>query len=143
MCEETLAHAQFLARHFGENELQYAVSAMLFELKIPMKRATFEYIKNAVILSAESPVAPALNRLYSTVGMMYNPVVGPRQVEQAIRNAVRFAWENRDDLAWCHYFRPGPDGKFPRPTNAEFIGGVLGFVKLWQACCKEVSGCEK
>ncbi len=143
MYEGTIEHAQFLARHFGRDKLQCAVGAILFELKIPVKGATFDYLKNAIIISIENPVMPLLKGLYPTIGMMYNPVVGSKQIETAIRNAIKVAWKVRDDRVWSFYFQPDRNGEFKRPTNAEFIRAVMRFVILWQGCCKEVVDCEK
>lgn len=143
MFEGTIEHAQFLARHFGRDKLQYAVGAILFELKIPMKGATFDYVKNAIIFSVENPVIPLQKGLYPTIGLMYNPVVGPKQIEQTIRSAINQAYNQRDDKVWSYYFQPDRNGNFKRPTNAEFIRSVMRFVILWQGCCKEVVDCEK
>lgn len=143
MYEGTLEHAQFLARHFSKDQLQCAVGAMLFELKIPVKSAAFDYIQNAIIISIDDPVIPTIKGLYPTVGMMYNPPVGTGSMEQIIRSAVKSAWKERDDLVWSYYFQSDRSGSFKRPSNTEFVRAVMRFAMLWQGCCKEVAAGEK
>lgn len=143
MYERTLKHAQFLTRHFGKDQMEYAVSAMLFELKIPLKASAFEYIKQAVMICFENPLIPATKELYPTVAMRYNPTIDPRSVEETIRSAVYEAWEERDDRVWSCYFQPDRFGRFPSPTNSDFIWAVMRFTKLWYGCCREVVICEK
>lgn len=143
MYERTIEHAQFLARHFGKDKIQYAVSAVLFELKVPMKGSAFDYILNAVIISFADPVMPVVKGLYPTIGSMYNPTIGSKQIEETIRSAIKYAWKERDDDVWSLYFRPDRNGEFKKPSNAEFIRSVMRFIKLWHGCCKEVVNCEK
>lgn len=143
MYEGAIEHAQFLARHFGKDKLQYAIGAVLFELKIPVKGAAFDYLKNAVIVSLGDPLIPMMKGLYPTVGMMYNPPIGYKLIEQSIRSAIITAWNERDDKVWGYYFQSDRNGNFKKPTNAEFIRGVMRFLILWQGCCGEEVICEK
>lgn len=143
MFRGTLDHAQFLARHFGRDQLRCAITAVLFELKVPMHLPAFDYLMNAIIISFEDPVSPVVKGLYSTVGEMYNPVIGSNAIEQAIRAAIKKAWEERDDRVWSYYFVPDRHGNYEKPTNTEFIRSVMRFLTLWQGCCKEESRNEK
>lgn len=137
MFKGTLNHAQFLARHFSRDQLQYAIIAVLFELKVPMSLPAFDYIMKAIIISFDDPISPAVKGLYATVGEMYNPIIGSNAIEQAIRAAVKKAWKERDAQVWSYYFAPDGNGNYKKPTNMEFIRSVMRFLTLWQGCCKE------
>ena len=123
----TLERAQFLARHFGKDKLHYAVGAVLFELKIPMKGAAFDYIKNAVLISFEDPIMPVVKGLYPTICLMYNPTIGSDQIETTKRSAIKIAWRERDDEVWSFYVQPDRDGEYNKPSNAEVVRAVRGF----------------
>lgn len=45
----------------------------------------------------------------------------PSQVEKAIRNAIRAAWDTGDRSVWRMYFAPGTEGTLNCPTNDAFI----------------------
>lgn len=138
MLEDTLDHAQMLARHFGRDNLKYVANAVLFELKVPTDKAAFDYMLNAIVVSFADPITPAIKGLYSTVGEMYNPAVGTNAMEQAIRAAIQVAWRERDEKIWSYYFQPDGKGLFHKPTNMEFIRGVMRFLILWEGFCGEV-----
>lgn len=54
--EDTLKHAQFLARHLNKCGPQCAIVAVLLELDISTKGPAFEYLKRAIILFSIIPL---------------------------------------------------------------------------------------
>ena len=44
-----------------------------------------------------------------------------RNMERAIRTAIRDAWERRDPKIWSHYFPSDTDGYIKKPTIKQFI----------------------
>ena len=57
-------------------------------------------------------------------------VLTTEQVDQAIRDAIRIAWEQGSKTAWRWYF--SYDGHAPRrkPTNSEFIAMIADNLRL-------------
>lgn len=137
MFEETLSHAQFLARHTN-GDLQSMTVMVLFELGIPTKRIGFEYLTKAVVVCHNEPTQTITKGIYPNVGRNYDPIVGKHQVEQTIRSAISAAWEDRDENVWRLYFAPDRNGNLKKPSNFEFISRIARFLDLCLGCCKEV-----
>ena len=55
-----------------------------------------------------------------------------RCVDQAIRRAIKTAWNEQDPEIWNLFFPRIPHC----PSNKEFIARIACIVELWQ-CCKE------
>ena len=87
----------------------------------------------------ENRTAKLANGVYLAVGMLTDPITGEKQVEQAIRSAIKKAWKNRDDLIWQCYFPLGSAGRTECPSNRDFLFAVVDFVELWEGFCKEVN----
>lgn len=132
--EGTLKHVLFYSKYLNNFDLQSVTVAVLIELGVATKRNGFDYLKKAVMLLYEEPVSQVTKDIYPAVGACYSPAVGKLQVEQAIRSAINEAWKNRDEDVWAYYF---PQGK--KPSNAEFISGIVRFLELLRGCRKEAA----
>lgn len=134
--EETLLHAQFLARHLDENDLQCAVIAVLVDLGLATNRDGFIYLVQAIMLFVGNPLRRTTKELYPLIVGGVNQDDSD-QIENAIRCVILEAWDNRDESVWRIYFRSNQNGAVKKPTNAAFISQVGYFMILWQGCCRK------
>lgn len=134
MIEGTLRHAQFYRRHIKNGDIQLATVAILLELGVPTKGAGFDYLKNAIIMFYDNPAQSITKELYPNVGKLYEPKVGYKVIEIAIRRAISTAWYNRNEKVWQYYFFPNGEGDLKKPSNAEFISMIAYFLELLQGC---------
>lgn len=134
--EETLLHAQFLARHLDEYDLQCAVIAVLVDLGFATNREGFAYLVQAVMLFVRNPLCRTTKELYPLIVEDVNQD-NSDQIENAIRSVILEAWENRDESVWQVYFRANRNGAVKKPTNAVFISQIGYFMILWQGCCRK------
>ncbi|MBO4938110.1 MAG: hypothetical protein J6C98_03800, partial [Oscillospiraceae bacterium] len=129
-------HAQFLARHLDENDLQCAVIAVLVDLGFATNRDGFAYLVQAVMLFVGDPSLRATKDIYSLISGCAG-AGDDGLIENAIRCVIYEAWENRDESVWRIYFRSNQNGAVKKPTNTSFISQVGYFMILWQACCRK------
>lgn len=130
---ETLRHVLLLARHLDKCDLRGVTIVALMELGVPTKSIGFEYLKRAILLQHEDPTRALTKDIYLEISLRCK-LNSEEQVDQAIRDAIRIAWENGSKAAWRWYF--SYDGQAPRrrPTNSEFISKISCILELWQAC---------
>ena len=130
---ETLRHVLLLARHLDKCDLRGVTIVALMELGVPTKSSGFEYLKRAVLLLHEDPTRALTKDIYLEISLRCK-LNTDEQVDQAIRDAIRIAWENGSKTAWRWYF--SYDGHAPRrkPSNGEFISRISYILELWQSC---------
>ena len=130
---ETLRHVLLLARHLDKCDLRGVTIVALMELGVPTKSDGFEYLKRAILLLHEDPTRALTKDIFLEIALRCK-LNSDEQVDQAIRDAIRQAWENGSKTAWCWYF--SYDGHAPRrkPSNGEFISRISYILELWQAC---------
>ena len=130
---ETLRHVLLLARHLDTCDLRGVTIVVLMELGVPTKSVGFEYLKRAILLQQEDPTRALTKDIYLEISLRCK-LNSEEQVDQAIRDAIRIAWENGSKTAWYWYF--SYDGQAPRrrPTNSAFISRISYILELWQAC---------
>lgn len=130
---ETLRHVLLLARHLKKCDLRGVTVVALMELGVPTKSVGFEYLKRAILLQHNDPTRALAKDIYLEISVSCK-LNSEEQVDQAIREAIRIAWENGSQTAWHWYF--SYDGLMPRrkPTNGEFISRLSCILELWQAC---------
>ena len=102
-----------------QSDYRAAAANLLLKLGVPAKLRGYSCLREAVPLLRKDPSQAITKELYPAVAEICGGD-GP-QVERAIRNAIKAAWEKRDDTVWQNYFLPNSDGFIPRPTNGEFI----------------------
>ena len=129
---ETLRHVLLLARHLGKCDLRGATLVVLMELGLPTKSIGFEFLKRAILLQFEDPTRALAKDIYLEISLRCK-LNSEDQVDQAIREAIRVAWENGSETAWQWYF--SYDGQSPcrRPSNGEFISRIACVLELWQS----------
>lgn len=95
------------------------ITNALMRLGFSPKLDGYTYLCKAIPLYAQDPSQAITKELYATVGEARRKDAA--LVERSIRNAIDKAWRNRDEQVWRQYFRCGPNGTVPRPSNGAFI----------------------
>lgn len=136
--DETLRYVQFLARRFDKQDIKAVTLVILFDLGFSTSNDGFEYLRRAIEMNVLHSGRAMVKGLYPTIGRMYDTCDSWKSVEQAIRRAIRTAWNERDEETWEIFF-PTKKGRAPkRPSNKDFITRISCIIELWQSC-KEAS----
>lgn len=135
--EKMLDHILFLARRFRPSDVKYIVMIILLDLGIEPKYDGYHYLVKAIVLYLEAPTQVTVKNLYIAIAALYNGTVDAQQVEQAIRSAIRQAWNKRSDETWNCYFVSNSRGEIVKPSNGDFISMVACIVELWKGWCQE------
>ena len=106
------------------------VTNLLLSLGVATKLRGYSYLREAILLMAKKPDQSITKELYPAIAALCG--CQRANVERSIRSAIENAWLRRDDQLWQLYFRPGPDGVIPRPSNAAFISRLADALKLNQ-----------
>lgn len=133
--EETIEHLSFLARHFSEQDVKSVLIVLLLELGVPSHYDGFEYLERTVPIVWEYPSLD-MACVYEAVADQYEWRVDNVQIENAIRSAIKVAWDRRDPDVWRHYFLDMKRRADKRPANTEFISMLTQILILWKGCCK-------
>lgn len=141
--EKELGHMQFLARSMQGCDISSVALVVLLELNIPTNHIGFDYLLNAVVLFYKDSQQTLNRGIYPAVAACYKYDMGNEELEQAMRNAIKNAWKNRDEAVWKYYFSQGNCDRIKKPTNSEFISRIGRVLQLWQGCCKEEVGHEE
>ena len=124
--EKMLNHILFMARHFQVNDAKYIVMIILLELGFKPKYDGYHYLVKAIGLYIQAPSQITVKNLYAAVAALYNGSVDADMVEQAIRSAIRKAW-NKNNVNWSFYFQENE-----RPSNGDFISMIACVIELWK-----------
>lgn len=135
--DATLEHARHLSQYLSHCSSSYIIQIALKELGVPSSRAGFHLAKNAIRLMYENPVDTLTNGVYLAAAVLYNFPADDKQIEQAIRAAIRAAWVGRNEEIWNYYFPVGAPGRYKCPSNKEFMMAIVDFVELWKGFCEE------
>ena len=130
---KTLKHVLFLARHLDACDPRGAVIVALMELGVQTKSIGFEFLKQAIILQYNDPTRALTNDIYREI-TLHCKQNSEEQVEQAIREAIKFAWRHGSKAAWEWYFSYDGQAVIHKPTNSEFISRIAYILELWQEC---------
>lgn len=100
------------------------ISDVLLSLGISPKHRGYHYLREAIVLMAQSPGQSVTKVLYPEVARLCD--AEPRHVERSIRSALSVAWEHRDPALWEQYF---PANLHRCPTNAVFISRLAELLR--------------
>ena len=137
--DAALKHAKSLAEYLNKCSSTYIIHIALKELGIGSDAEGFQYAKNTVRMLFENPGLTLANGVYAAVGLLGNPSAGEKPVENAVRRAIKHAWEERDEKVWECYFPTGKQGRSECPSNKVFLMAIVDFVVLWKGFCEEVN----
>lgn len=100
-------------------QMDLELDRMLLSLGFSMGRMRYACVYEAVRAKCEDFESTVTKGVYPVAAKRVggNPV----QVEKAIRNAIRAAWDAGDRSVWRMYFAPGTEGTLNCPTNDAFI----------------------
>lgn len=129
---DTVEYVKLLAQNLAGCEPNYAVLAIMLDLKIPVNYDGFEYLKAAIVMQYEEPTRDLLNDIYKALAEHYG--ISADVIASAIRGAIKTAWSRTEPEKWSRYLPAVPIGKKGAPTNAEIITGLARIVELWQGC---------
>ena len=131
--DKTLEHVLFLARHLDRRNIRGAIIAAIMELGASTKYVGFELLIYTIILQHKDPVRALTNDIYLETMLRYRQT-SEEQVEQAIRDVIKFAWKKGSREAWDWYFSYDGKSLSRKPSNSEFISRIAYIIELWQGC---------
>ena len=130
-----MIRAKFLAKHLNKHNIQSVTLMIMYDLRVPLNYAGFDYLVMAIPEALRCSSQIVAGEVYDAVGNRCVPRVECRNMEAAIRDAIKAAWKKKLDDRWCRYF---PDYIIERrkaPSNLEFLSAIVHFIKMWQDCC--------
>ena len=140
--DKTIDHIKLLARHLEKTNLRGTVIVFLMELKAPTKSLGFELLIQSILLQHKDPTRALTNDIYLEV-MLHNKQCSEEQVQQAIRDTIKAAWEQGSQKAWDWYFSYDGESISRKPSNSDFISRLAYILDLWNAHCEEARYEEK
>lgn len=140
--DDSLEHVLFLARRFDRKRIRHVVILVLLELLVPTQCGGFELLTTAIVLCIENPRLIVFSSVFEAVAQQYDGF-SAKQVDQAIRRAIKVGWDNRNDVLWQQYFPSKPGEKYVRPSNMVFISKIAKVVELWTGCREVYTDIEK
>lgn len=111
--------AEFSPRLFFHPAPRSVVTAALFELGLPAKRIGYGNCREAILMLKEDPGALLSKEIYPALAKVQQ--VSSCSIEKNIRDAISYAYQNRNDAVWSRYFPVAPNGQIPKPTNRVFL----------------------
>lgn len=132
--DDTLRYVQFLARRFDKQDVKAVTLIILFDLSFQTSNEGFEYLRHAIEMERADSGTTVTKGIYPAISSIFDGTDTWKPVEQAIRRAIRAAWNERDETVWDMFF-PRRSGKKPKcPSNKEFITRISCIIELWQSC---------
>ena len=128
---ETIDHIKLLAHHLEKSNLRGTVVVFLMELRVPTKCVGFELLLQSILLQHKDPTRALINDIYLEV-KLHNRQISEEQVQQAIREAIRIAWERGSRKAWDWYFSYDGEPVTEKPSASDFISRLAYILELWQ-----------
>ena len=113
-----------------EPDLEITVSEIMHELGVPAHIKGYQYLRDAIILSVNSPemMNSVTKVLYPTVAKHFSTTSS--RVERAIRHAIEVAWDRGDIDVLSAYFGYTIQNSRGKPTNSEFIAMIADKLRL-------------
>jgi len=132
-----MIRAKFLAKHLNRNNIRSVTLIILYDLRVPLNYDGFHYLTMAIPEAFGTSSQIVAGELYDTVGSRCVPKVDCRNMEAAIRDAIKAAWKLRLDDRWGCYFPDYIVQRRKAPSNVEFLSAIVYFMRLWQDCCEK------
>lgn len=100
-------------------DLENEADRLLLSLGFRMGRTAYQCTFDALCLKYENFHCGTTKELYPAVAKKHG--TNAKQVEKAIRDAIRAAWNTGNQSLWKLYFIPKADGNAYCPSNDEFL----------------------
>lgn len=132
--DDTLRYVQFLARRFAKHDIRAVILIILIDLGFSPSNDGFTYLRSAIELHVSGAASCTIKGIYPAI----SPTGGDDQswhyIDQAIRRAVKAAWNGRDTEIWELFFPFSNQKNANCPPNKEFIARISCIIELWQSC---------
>lgn len=99
--------------------LENEADRILMSIGFRMGRIGYACTCDAVCMKYENFDCGTTKELYPTIAKKHGG--NPKQVEKAIRDAIKHAWNTGNRSLWKLYFPPKRDGEVYCPSNDEFL----------------------
>ncbi len=103
------------------SELERSIHTTLMSLNF-RRTGGYQYVVYALLEICGAGHYGAVMQMYAALGEQYGSTA--TQVEKAIRDSIRNAWNNRRESVWRLYFPVGRQGSVPCPANSVFLTQV-------------------
>lgn len=120
--------------------IEEAVGILLSDFGFRMGPERYRCIRQAILAKYKGGDDMMMKNVYIEVARQKRGT--PEQVEKAVRDAIKAAWQERDPRVWDVCFRPRWNKKASPPTNEEFIARIVEGLKQEQRFKTPVI-CEK
>ena len=131
--DDTLKYVQFLARRFDKHNIKAVILIILFDLGFTLSNDGFEYLKAAIEMHYSKTASSTIKEIYPAISRI-NGTHSWHYIDQAIRRAIRLAWNGRDSKNWELFFPLSNQENSTCPSNKEFIARISYIIELWQNC---------
>lgn len=132
--DETLEYVQFLARHFDKQNVKAVTLVILIDMNFRPSNDGFQYLRRAIEIELSKPSRSVTKGVYPAISHVYDANESWKPVEQAIRRAIKVAWNERDEEIWELFFPLYAGKRAKCPSNKEFITRICCIIELWQNC---------
>ena len=136
--DDTLKYVLFLARHFDKQNIRAVTLVILFDLGFTPSNDGFGYLRQAIEMQYSKTTPTIIKWMYPLISASSETTDSWQYIDQAIRRAIKAAWDERDPELWCLFFPSNHNGIPKCPSNKEFISRISCIIELWQNC-KEVN----
>lgn len=100
---------------------------ILLNLNFQMGRGRYQMVHAAVLYLYDNPYCSMTKCLYPALAKQFNGTT--KQVEKAIRDAIKSAWENGSRQMWYLYFSPGAkEEQNSCPSNEVFLARIANIL---------------
>ncbi len=128
---DLLAEQQEGSSEVTAPDISTIVDNVLRELSFQTHPRGYACLRQAVLETLCDPNQQVTKTLYPAVGKLCGG--NSKQVEQAIRRAIKQAWLYRDEEVWNRFFAARSGDKITKcPTNKVFIMGVARYVAAYE-----------
>ena len=99
--------------------LELEADRLLLSLGMHMGRTAYQCAFDALCMKFRNYESAVTKEIYPQIAKKYGGNV--KQVEKAIRDAIKTAWSRGNPNIWRLYFSPGKNGEMRCPGNDEFL----------------------
>lgn len=134
LVKEHGSYKEILVNIKKEKDIETIVSEVLGDLGIPYHIKGYEYLtyifKSFIIDKKKKTEWDKLSKgLYPDVAKQFK-VPKPSRIERALRHAIEVGTKRGNLEFWNEIFNKNIDPKEDKPTNSQFLSGVLKYIEL-------------
>lgn len=132
--DDTLKYVLFLARHFDKQNIRAVTLVILFDLGFTPSNDGFGYLRQAIEMQYSKTTPTIIKWMYPLISATGETTDSWQYIDQAIRRAIKIAWNDRDPELWSLFFPSNHNSISKCPSNKEFISRISCIIELWQNC---------